>query len=410
MKIAQQMGTFLRDTLSVAAGNILASAFTKAAGALSNFAVSMKDNLLQIFMTGEELANLAHATGVATGRYIEFKTAVEKGVTFGEAGKLLGRNAEIMERDANIFRDISLKLFAVGERIKGFWLGVADKIAPVINPLLDRLTALDLSTWGQAFAEPIAKAIGLVYQLAMDGQLWQTMGELAADAFKYACDIFGKLIAITTSAGFENGMSGIWESIKDFSVYLYETIQNSFSRVIEFFSIGLFSALNKAAEMLDSMAVSLGFLSKDRADEMQKDRDASLEGMASGYAEPSATDHKDATASIAEQIKNIFNETSFGNPELMQKLADAIAKFENGTSKNADKFSQQTMQPTFGVSSLAAVGGGGGVGTTNLTSIAERQAKTQDDILRTMIAYMNGGAAGGAAAYATTAAMKVQIR
>jgi len=382
MKIAQQMGSFIRDTLAVAAGNILASAFTKGASALASFAGAMKDNLLQIFMTGEELANMAHATGMATGQYLQFKTAVEKGVTFSEAGKLLGKNAEIMERDANIFRDISLKLFAVGERIKGFWLGVADQIAPVINPLLDRLAALDLSAWGQAFAEPIAKAVGIIYQLAVDGQLWQTMGELAAAAFKYASEILGKCIALFASMGFEEALSTIWESIKSIGVYLYETLQSAFGRVIEFFSLGFLAALNKAADLLDSMAVMMGFLDESTANDMKKDRDSTLEGVAAGYAEPSETP-KEEKASLAESLKDIFKSVTFGTPEMWAKIEEAGKKFEGvaKNSKNNEGFSNQSFSQNFGVSSLASVGGGGGTGAGSLIGHAEQQTKIQQETL-----------------------------
>ncbi len=67
---------------------------------------------------------------------------------FGDAASQVGSQAEILGRDANLFDDISDKLALTGTKVRGFWVGVADKVAPVLKPLLDRFASLDLAKLG----------------------------------------------------------------------------------------------------------------------------------------------------------------------------------------------------------------------------------------------------------------------
>jgi hypothetical protein len=402
MKVCEQMGSFIKNTLAVAAGNILASAFNRGASALSSFFGSMRDNLANVFTLGESLANLSHATGMLTGDYLKFTTAAEKGITFSEAGKLLGRNAELMQKDAGLFRDISLKLFAVGERIQGFWIGVADKIAPVINPLLDRLIALDLSSWGQAFAEPIANAVKIIYQLAVDGNLWKTMGDFAAAAFTYAAEILGKLIGIYTHEGFVAGLTSMWTGIKAVVVYLWESLKSIMSNASEILALGMLMSGNGLRDAVEQIMVSIGdginalvkfqtfgqvdtrggFMRQDEADFEKNERDEFTDNAAKNIAldeikEPSWAK---SNGSLLDQIKEAISSTSFGTPELSERISSALDKFQNGAEKNADKNSNQSFSMNYGVSSLASVGGGGGVGMLSLTQHAEIQTKAQEQI------------------------------
>lgn len=382
VQIAGQMATMIRDTLSVAAGNILAAAFNKGASAISSFFSSMRENMAAIFSTGEELANLAHATGMATGEYLKFKTAAEKGVTMTEAANLLGQNAAIMEKDAGLFREINLQLFAVGERIQGFWLGVADKIAPVINPLLDRLIALDLSEWGKAFATPIANAVAVITQLALDGQLWRTMGELAAAAFTYAGEVLGKVIGIYSSKGFSEALSSLWEGIKSGAVYLYEVLKNSIGKAFDYITLGIVIAGDKLAAIADEIATFTGFMSEEEAATRQSQRVQNQEGIANGIiANHNTPTLEIKTGGIIDELKKALDSTTFGTPELWEKLTGALEKFKTNEIETADRNSNTTAVQNFGVSSLAAIGGGGGVGMVNLIDHAAEQTRIQNESL-----------------------------
>ena len=81
---------------------------------------------------------------------------------FGQAAKEVGAQAAIMDRNAALFDDISDKLALAGLKIQGFFVGFADQVAPVIQPLLDWFAGQDLAAQGQAFGKSIATAVQLL--------------------------------------------------------------------------------------------------------------------------------------------------------------------------------------------------------------------------------------------------------
>lgn len=378
LEISLKMSNFLKNTLAVAAGTVIGSAFTAAAGAIKSFVGSIRSSLADIFSQGEAMANMAHATGMATDAYMKFRLAGEKGISVTEAGELLGRNAEIMRKDASIFRDISLKLYAVGERIQGFWLGVADKIAPVLNPLLDRLTALDLSTWGQAFAKPIADAVAIIYQLALDGQLWKTMGELAAAAFKYAGEVLGKLVSLFASEGFSIALKSLVAQLSPIGSWMGDFFAAALSNAFNIAGRILVAYGNSFFNLIDRAMVALGVTTEEHAADNAAERAQNANAAFGPLNLPTAPTIT-GVADFGKALKDAFTSVQFGNEELNSKLADALSKFE-AKAKDATAFSNRTAVQNFGVSSLAAVGGGGGVGRGGLLDEAARQTRLQESM------------------------------
>lgn len=57
---------------------------------------------------------------------------------FDDAAQQVGSQAQLLGRDAALFDDVSDKLSATGVKVRGFWVGVADQVAPVLKPLLDQ--------------------------------------------------------------------------------------------------------------------------------------------------------------------------------------------------------------------------------------------------------------------------------
>jgi hypothetical protein len=101
---------------------------------------------------------------------------------FGQAAQEVGAQAAIMDRNAALFDDISDKLALAGLKIQGFFVGFADQVAPVIQPLLDWFAGQDLAAQGQAFGKSVATAI----QMLVDGTIWNALGDgmaLAAIGF-----------------------------------------------------------------------------------------------------------------------------------------------------------------------------------------------------------------------------------
>ena len=95
----------------------------------------------------------------------------EKG--FGQVSKEMSNKAQILQRDAGLFADVTNSLRIIGDKVQGFWLGLADKIGPVIKPMLDGLKTLDFTRVGQQLGDIVATLI----QMISDGSIIRVLGE-----------------------------------------------------------------------------------------------------------------------------------------------------------------------------------------------------------------------------------------
>lgn len=112
---------------------------------------------------------------------------------FGQAAEQVGNQAELLNKDAALFDDISDKLATAGLKVQGFFVGVADRVAPVIKPLLDRFAALDLSGLGQEVGDFVA----LFIQAFQDGKLGEIVLTSMELSFAEAANfLLGLLTAI----------------------------------------------------------------------------------------------------------------------------------------------------------------------------------------------------------------------
>ena len=117
---------------------------------------------------------------------------------FEEAAERVGAQAAILNEDAALFGDAGSKLNLAGLKAQGFFVGVADKVVPVLMPLLDRFEKLDLSGFGQQIGETVA-ALGLA---VATGDIWPMIGEVLEIAFGGAVNFLLKgLLTVVGEVG-----------------------------------------------------------------------------------------------------------------------------------------------------------------------------------------------------------------
>lgn len=91
---------------------------------------------------------------------------------FANAAGSVGRQAEILQKNAALFDTVSDLLGHAGLKIQGFFVGVASKVAPVLLPILERLDGLDFAAWG----EQIGNVVALIVQAFGDGSIGEVVG------------------------------------------------------------------------------------------------------------------------------------------------------------------------------------------------------------------------------------------
>ncbi len=169
---------------------------------------------------------------------------------FGDAAAQVGGQAQILQRDSALFDDVSDKLGLAGMKVQGFFVGVADKVAPVLKPLLDQMATMDFSTWGQQIGEVVA----LLIQGFADGSLGEILLQSAKIALTEAANF---ALGILTSIGRVIGQL-LCEAVKN-AVLMFQIVTTA-----DFWK-GLGNALIAAAQgfialMLDGVASILGAL------------------------------------------------------------------------------------------------------------------------------------------------------
>lgn len=124
------------------------------------------------------------------------------------ASKTLGAQAEIMNRQSVTFDRISDLLNSAGSKLQGFFIGLADKVAPMLLPLLERFNSLDFSSWGQS----IGNAVQLAVAAFSSGQLTKLI-------------LLGIQIALAEAVNFAN--RSVTAIIAAAGQYIVETIKNA---------------------------------------------------------------------------------------------------------------------------------------------------------------------------------------
>lgn len=271
------------------------------------------------------------------------KSGAEMLALFNDPGALsaaatqLGSQSAILKKDAALFDSISDNLAAAGLKVQGFFVGVADQVAPIIQPLLDAFTATDWASVGQQFGGAIAYGVTAL----TDGTIWGILGESIKIAlgtginflwaglmgvFGAIGKVFPQLMAnsltvfeILTTADFWKGMGNALMGIaKSFEAYLIDAI----AKVIEtlhgtpligqYFRDGS-EIRAKAQAVRDSAAGSMGdagFLLAPAVDKVQGRIGATLLAAADGFSQSvekagSLIDLSGAEASLNEKMDAI---------------------------------------------------------------------------------------------------------
>ncbi len=100
-----------------------------------------------------------------------------------EATQLAGGMGTIMQRNAEIFTKVANGFEALGAKVKGFFAGFAEQVAPVLLPLLDKLKSINLTGFGEA----LGGAVKTLYAAFNNGKL-------------------SELLSLSLQVGFAEGM------------------------------------------------------------------------------------------------------------------------------------------------------------------------------------------------------------
>ena len=131
-----------------------------------------------------------------------------------EVRKLLGNQSALLVQNAGVFGKASDLLGLAGNKLRGFFVGVASEVVPQLMTVIEKSASLDFSKAGQIFGQRMAIALEIVSQIAsIFDKLADKMPQIgnglvvAIDAITAAVapllGVFNALVKIGALKGFE---------------------------------------------------------------------------------------------------------------------------------------------------------------------------------------------------------------
>lgn len=114
-----------------------------------------------------------------------------------EVAKKVGSQARLLKENAGIFDSVTDNVGMIGNKVQGFFVGLASNVVPQLANAIDDLAKIDLAPLGESLGEGIAVAIELIDRASKKlSDLFKSSGEL------------GKTQSVTGGAAFM-GMGGM---------------------------------------------------------------------------------------------------------------------------------------------------------------------------------------------------------
>jgi hypothetical protein len=324
---------------------------------------------------------------------------------FDDAAEQVGSQAQILGRDAALFDDVSDKLGATGVKVRGFWVGVADQVAPVLKPLLDQFMKMDLASWGQKAGE----AVAFIVQAFADGKIGDILFTSAKIAFANAVNFLAGAIMAVAQALWQAFAESIKNAITlfeilttaDFWVGMGKALLGIAQGFIAFLLEGVAKLLDYLKEVplvgdkVGDTAQSIRQTAQGFRDAGQDNRDAGAD-LLTPAVEKAAERMRDAVANIGKALGEGFDKgnTAIDTSEWQQHMEDAIdgvmARVQSVSDKSRaeakprqentgayDEELDAKKKPS--VSALQKIGGGGRASySTGDPMLREQQRQTRE--------------------------------
>lgn len=303
-----------------------------------------------------------------------------------DAAGSLGMQAELLGKNANLFDRAGDLLGRAGTKLRGFFVGIADQVVPVILPLLEAFDKLDLADQGVRFGESIATGLRALIGAFQNNQL----GDLIWLSLKEAGIEFINLIArgwLGIANGFIQSLFAGWSQLNLVIGNGLVAAAQGFGAV--FLSV-IASALDKipglgdASQAVNAKAADL-FSSSEKSlsvaiERFQDVPDALYTAFSNGMADLDNFDLFDVS-DLDAQRQAIIDAALAAIPAIGEAAA-ALLKPAPANAFNLPESDANAGGPvTGGVSSLAAIGGGGGVGAIAGVESLVDQSRKQTGIL-----------------------------
>lgn len=185
------------------------------------------------------------------------------------AAESVGVQAEILTKSADEFDRSADLLGGLGDKLRSFFVGMADYINPILLPVLEEMNKVDLAKIGSGFGEAVMMVVEAFRQ--------DRLGELVKGSLLYA----GQSLVNTVIEGFASAGIILIEAIKGVGAMIKEIFSmENLKASAQVAAAGATGLLNKAGDMkIPGITNPLAAIPKSWRDDWQGEMDqASREG------------------------------------------------------------------------------------------------------------------------------------
>jgi len=292
----------------------------------------------------------------------ELLTLVKDAGALERAAQSVGKQAEILARNAQTFDRISDLLNGAGQKLQGFFVGFAEIAAGPVLTMLEKFDQLDLAGAGQRFGAAIKPALESLVSKIGDAQaLMASVGESLINGINifteaWRSEQMTNLIGLTIEVGFLKGVEGAKQGI-------IEILSSAINRVLRPFQGGDTDAvvqyrMGMAAAgkelrpdqiaALNDRSGQVGRLSPERLAEASGELAGLTESLLASAKARQAAEQEKRDAEKPKPSKPAIESELF--PSITAVIGDAIKKIAASIKINGTKASSEISKAGSAVS------------------------------------------------------------
>ena len=350
---------------------------------------------------GDQESKMAAVRGIFGRQGAQMLALFNDPKAIGEATRLAKTQADVYQRSAVIFAEVANAFEAISGKVKGFFVGLAAGIAPVLLPLLEKLKSINTVKIGESIGN-VVKAFGAAFK---SGGLSDLIGlsikagaEIGVNAFsglmKGLGELLGQVAAVLGEGSFWAGMKdgfisavnamagalvtafdGPLKAIQDSFTYLSERVaagptggkkmkiaeglDAEVSRLKkirdDYLSVGdktNAAGAQKSITATQQRRLDLGYVPRS-LEQISKEDKFSLGGISSSDLNATASEYAKKAANDANELMKTnvinmgevwkkFNEAAKGGGPAMQELKKSLEAWSKSTASTLAESGQKT--------------------------------------------------------------------
>ncbi len=201
----------------------------------------------QLMAVGRAISAIANpAERTAASMQIFGKSGAQLNAVFGpgfsQVSPALAQKAALLARNAAVFEQVSIKLERVGNVLKTFYVGVADRVGTTLLPILSQIERINLVGVGQKFGDGLSKGA-----LALAGafQLPEPALTAVQTGLAYAFAQSGNVLLGALKTGTDFFKDGMMASLQGIGSVITATFMRSFAAPLAYLQAGIEFALQR---------------------------------------------------------------------------------------------------------------------------------------------------------------------